>query len=262
MRKRLALIILVLSIFLVDPLNIPIHNTVENSNTLSDLDKEWLYPTPEKETIITGRSARSMPATFWSDDFSDGSKVAHMDNVILREGNATVNTSWWDRSWQYRIPVIVEEHDDIERRDMNVELNITEALYDNRDLSGSWHFNEGGGKAIPDSSGTGKDGIVQGGQWGEGIAGGGVHISSGGKVLIPGKSSLGVMGQFTLEAWVNGTGRDFSSSKMTSTAVNREDISFQVVSDRIYCVWREWEAGKFQIRTGSMYTNGTGWSAT
>ncbi len=233
-------------------------------SSMSDSSVDQNIPNNENEDIDHQNSIkklRNVPQQNWSDDFSDMSKVSLLDNIIIDSGKATVDSSWWDTDWKYRIPVTITETDGIPRDNVEVDINISDQYYNNTGLWGSWHFSEGNGTLAEDSSGNGRDAVIQSDDWTAGISGSGMEFDLGSKAYYEGDCDIGSSGEFTLECWINGSGRGFTYEKQTSDAVNREGISYQVVGDRIYCVWREHDGSDFQIWTGTMYTNGTGWTA-
>ena len=75
--------------------------------------------------------------------------------------------------------------------------------------------------------------------------------------------SLDITDAITTEAWVKGAGSDFSSAQITSSqdfSTSRYNSQFQVVGDKIYYVWEEWDGRCYQIYMASMNTDGTGFS--
>ncbi|TSA26337.1 T9SS C-terminal target domain-containing protein [bacterium] len=82
-------------------------------------------------------------------------------------------------------------------------------------------------------------------------------------VSVADDNSLDVTNAITLEAWVKGEGADFSVTQRTTTSFSKYELQLQVVGDKIYYVWYEYDGSvKFQIWTAEMDTDGTDWSET
>ena len=61
---------------------------------------------------------------------------------------------------------------------------------------------------------------------------------------------------------MNTDGTNWAEIKRTDSPYDSERPQLQVVGDRIYCVWSEYEGSDYQIWTGEMNTDGTNWTAT
>jgi hypothetical protein len=60
---------------------------------------------------------------------------------------------------------------------------------------------------------------------------------------------------------MNVDGARWNATKRTSTFFDKFEPQLQVIDDKIYFVWREFDGGHFQIWTGLMNRDGTGWQA-
>jgi len=75
-------------------------------------------------------------------------------------------------------------------------------------------------------------------------------------------SNLNITSAISLEAWIKGQAAGFTKTPRPGTANTKYSPQFQVVGDKTYYVWSEIDAsGYYQIWTGEMNTDGTGWSA-
>jgi len=71
-------------------------------------------------------------------------------------------------------------------------------------LVAEWHFDEGAGNVVEDSSGNGNDGVIYGATWVEGKYGKALSFDGvDDYVEIPDKPSLDIMDEITIEAWIH-----------------------------------------------------------
>ncbi|MCD6229962.1 MAG: DUF2341 domain-containing protein, partial [Candidatus Diapherotrites archaeon] len=89
----------------------------------------------------------------------------------------SASATWWDADWDYRKPITVTDSSGSELTDFQVPVDLTDVLYDNTGLVGSWHFSEGSGSVARDSSGNGNDGTLANGPvWVAGKFGNGLQF--------------------------------------------------------------------------------------
>ena len=73
-------------------------------------------------------------------------------------------------------------------------------------LVGEWHFDEGAGSVVEDSSGNGNDGVIRGATWVKGKYGGALSFDGvDDYVEVPDSPSLDITDAITIELWVNPT---------------------------------------------------------
>lgn len=74
------------------------------------------------------------------------------------------------------------------------------------DIAGLWHFDEGSGTTVMDSSGNGNNGSIYGANWTTGKIGSAIYFNgTNDYVEIPDDSSLDITGNITIIAWINET---------------------------------------------------------
>jgi len=111
--------------------------------------------------------------------------------------------TWWDTDWEYRKAITVTDSSGSELTDFQVAVDLTDALYDNTGLVGSWHFSEGSGSRAVDSSGNGNDGTLSEAIWTTGKFGSGLEFSGAGSyVEVLDSGSLDVVDAVSVEAWI------------------------------------------------------------
>jgi len=158
--------------------------------------------------------------------------------------------------------------------DPRVQLSYQELTSDVNTV-GLWHFDDASGQTLTDSSGHGNDGQL-GSTSGSETSDpswtttnqkiGDSALTYDGNtdlVVVPDDISLQLSDKMTIEAWLKGNeNRSVSSSKRTTSSVDKNNIQFQIVGDKIYLVWDQSDGTYNQIWTGKMNIDGTGWSAT
>ena len=122
-----------------------------------------------------------------------------------------VSATWWDNNWEYRKSITITDTSGTELTDFQVPLDLTNVIYNNTDLVGSWHFSQGSGTQVSDSSGNGHNGSMIGGTtWAidEGKAGNGLQFNGlDDYVTVPASSDWAFgTNNFTVEYWVKITG--------------------------------------------------------
>lgn len=94
-------------------------------------------------------------------------------SVVVSSGEIkTINATWWDdtettwfdQNWIQRKKVTVTENSGTDLTDYQVPIDLTTGIYDNTGLVGSWHFSEGSGTFVADSSGQGNNGTIYNGE--------------------------------------------------------------------------------------------------
>jgi len=80
----------------------------------------------------------------------------------------------WLEGWSYRKPITVTAGSNGMPSDYQVL--VTNPIYNESNLEGSWHFNEGSGTVAKDSSGKGRDGTISGATWTTGKFGNGLQF--------------------------------------------------------------------------------------
>ena len=129
---------------------------------------------PTKNTVPTNNTFRNNdPVVTWSDDFQDSSKINWSDNVTISDGKVKLGPN------------------SLEPDENTVAL---------------WHFDEGTGVYVQDSSGNGNHGTLQNmsvSSWVNTEFGKGLRFDGDNDhVKIPHSEDLNLGNQFTIEAWV------------------------------------------------------------
>ncbi|MBI5361327.1 MAG: DUF2341 domain-containing protein [Planctomycetes bacterium] len=164
-------------------------------------------------------------------DFSAGTAVDTQvisDAVQLAEQSAWWNpadnwwtpssATWWDASWSYRKAITVNNQNSSALADY--QIKIENPVYNETGLVGSWHFNEGSGSVVRDSSGIGNDATVTIGNSGTqttvatawtngspGKSGSGLNFDgTDDEVQAPDSPTLDITNAITLSAWVKPSG--------------------------------------------------------
>ena len=82
-----------------------------------------------------------------------------------------------------------------------VQLGENEIVSDGN-TSALWHFNEGEGNVLGDSSGNGNDGVIHGANWTEGVMGGALEFDGEDDyVKIPNDNAMSGINSFTISLW-------------------------------------------------------------
>ncbi|MFH0832946.1 MAG: DUF2341 domain-containing protein [Candidatus Aenigmatarchaeota archaeon] len=132
-------------------------------------------------------------------------------NVSLSEEGSSCrfvyDKTWFESSFRYRKPItITNTAEDL--TNYQVAINITEALYNNKLLVGSWHFSEASGNRSVDLSGYGNDGICTNmpnlncnriaGKSGNGV----MFDGENDYVYLSNPAALAISNTFTVELWL------------------------------------------------------------
>ncbi|MCH8292637.1 LamG domain-containing protein [Candidatus Poribacteria bacterium] len=75
------------------------------------------------------------------------------------------------------------------------------AAIDPSTIVGLWHFDEGNGSTVADSSGNGHDGEIDGAVWVDGKMGDGLEFDGDDSVIVPDAPDLRIGEQLTMMAW-------------------------------------------------------------
>jgi len=140
-------------------------------------------------------------AGYWTVEITATDVENHTSNVYIERLRVT---GWWDSDWKYRKSITITDTSGFDLTDFQVPVDITDAIYDNTGLVGSWHFTEGSGTRTVDFSGNGNDGVLRNGLvWTNGKFGSGLKFDGvGSHVGVSDSSSLDVVDAVTVEAWV------------------------------------------------------------
>ena len=80
-------------------------------------------------------------------------------------------------------------------------------------LVAEWHFDEGSGSVLKDSSGNGNDGVIYGATWVDGKYGKALSFDGvDDYVEVPGSTSLDITGAITVEVWIKLSNPQYSSN--------------------------------------------------
>ena len=114
---------------------------------------------------------------------------------------ASADPGWVDSDWKYRRPITINNPSSALT---DYQVLVTNPVYDETGLVGSWHFNEGSGTTAYDSSGRGNNGtLVNGPTWVDGKFGKALQFDgSDDYVEVQHSDSLNIQGPITLETWV------------------------------------------------------------
>jgi len=103
------------------------------------------------------------------------------------------------------------------------------------DLVAEWHFDEGSGSVLVDSSGNGNDGVIHGATWVEGKYGAALRFDGvDDYVEVPDSPSLDITDTITIEAWVEPTStiQDSGAAICTKgTGAGGESWNLDIISD-------------------------------
>ncbi|HEY1525942.1 MAG TPA: LamG domain-containing protein [Candidatus Angelobacter sp.] len=106
-----------------------------------------------------------------------------------------------------------------------------------RHVIAQYHFDEGSGSRVVDSSGNHLDGQVKGvARWTRGISGGAFFFDGVSRVSIPTSSRLELHHRGTISAWVRGHGSPLHFVKQPTSYPSMRGPYFQVVGDTIYAI--------------------------
>ena len=126
-----------------------------------------------------------------------------LKNVLLLLLLAGSSLAWWDASFPYRTQVNISSTSAL--TDYQAAVNITNLVYNNAGLVGSWHFSEATGTRATDSSGKGNDGTLTNGPlWtSSGKAGYALQLDGANDyVAVSDSTSLNLPDAgFSIEAW-------------------------------------------------------------
>lgn len=132
-------------------------------------------------------------------------KIYDSDSILVMEETKGSSV------WSYRKPISITSASIL--TDYQVPIDLTTAIYNNTGLVGSWHFSEGSGTTVVDSSGSGNSGILNlsisgntnsADAWVTGKAGNGINFDGTDDHIDLGTDpSLNITGPITVEAWIN-----------------------------------------------------------
>ena len=114
---------------------------------------------------------------------------------------ASPDPGWYNPNWTYRRPVTINNPGSALT---DYQVLVTNPVYDETGLVGSWHFNEGSGTTAYDSSGRGNNGtLVNGPSWVDGKYGKALEFDGEDDLVsVPHHASLNFgAGDYTLEFW-------------------------------------------------------------
>jgi len=130
-------------------------------------------------------------------------KFSQLLVFLLLAGSAF---AWRDSSFPYRTPITISNSGS-ELTDYQAAVDITNLVYNNTGLVGSWHFSEGLGTRAADSSGNGNDGTLNGPIFTTGKFGTGLQFDGSNDYVDAGNAtSLNPTNAITLEAWIRYSG--------------------------------------------------------
>ena len=130
---------------------------------------------------------------------------------------ASPDPGWYDPNWTYRRPITINNPGSALT---DYQVLVTNPVYDETGLVGSWHFNEGSGTTAYDSSGRGNDGtLVNGPIWVDGKYGKALRFDGVDDYVDCGNdASLKTPSGNTVEAWVY-----FNDVNNAATLISKDD---------------------------------------
>jgi len=146
-------------------------------------------------------------------------------------------------------------------------IYCVQTSYKDPDLIAYWSFNSvNASNYTSDSSGNGNDGKVTNATIITGKYDNALQFDGSNDYVNAGNNSvLNITDGITLEAWIKGSGVNFSAVQRTTGAYDKYGPQLQVVGSKIYYIWLGREGGigtNYQIWTGEMNIDGTNFTAT
>lgn len=123
----------------------------------------------------------------------------------------------------------------------------------------TYHFDEGSGSIIRDSSGNHQDGVLLGNvKWVPGVSGAALQFDGFSRVSIPSSRHLNVDGQVTVTAWIKGHGDGFRLVEEPSSDPSLRSPYFQVCGETLYFASQSdhplgwWNSNEARLYTGTV----------
>jgi hypothetical protein len=133
-------------------------------------------------------------------------------------------------------------------------------------LIAQYHFDEGSGLTVKDSSGNRQDGIVVGrADWVSGVNGTAIRFDGLSRVNIPSSALLSLTQGVTITVWIKGHGGSFRLVKEPSSHASLRSPYFQVCGDKIHFAANSddpkgwWESNEANLFSGSVDVNLSNW---
>jgi hypothetical protein len=133
-------------------------------------------------------------------------------------------------------------------------------------LIAQYHFDEGSGVTVKDSSGNRQDGIVVGSaDWVSGVNGTAIRFDGVSRVSIPSSALLSLTHGVTITVWIKGHGGSFRLVKEPSSHSSLRSPYFQVCGDKVHFTANSddpkgwWESNEANLFSGSVDVNLSNW---
>lgn len=185
-------------------------------------------------------------------------------------GLQAATTSPTQPSWHALISRVSWFTNDMKRTTMCLILLLV--LVPRADLAGpgsliaQYHFDEGPGSLVRDSSGNKHDGLVMGGaRWVPGRGRRAIVFDGSNRISIPSSTLLNVTGRVTVTAWIMGHGSGFRLVPQPASDLSLRAPYFQVCGDTLYFAANSdhpsgwWNSNEAHLFTGSIDINLDQW---
>jgi len=162
-----------------------------------------VFTVPEAKTYRDGDLLTEETYLKLTHSKSDASKQVRINTYGRIEISSS---SLLDSLWSYRRPVTIDSTQQLDN--YQIALDITDKIYNNTNLVGSWHLNEGTGTSAADTSGNGNDGtLTNGPTWVDGKYGKALSFDGGDNYVSVGDKDILDFGteNFSVSFWTKWT---------------------------------------------------------
>jgi hypothetical protein len=174
------------------------------------------------ETILSGTLyTAALSAYIWGQSQAITADWVFVRNYTVVEPTTSIYSEQNNFTFSKRKAVTIDNTENSSTLyDYQVSVDLTNAIYNNSGLVGSWHFNEGVGTAAADSSGENNNGtLVNGPTWTTGKYGNGLSFNGTSQYIsVPTDSNLNLgTKDFAISLWFNAPDQTVAYPALIST---------------------------------------------
>jgi len=185
------------------------NSTYNYTLTVKDTDDNFVTETGTLEFLIIPETLSPQIAytnnpytTYGSVNFTNGTSIDNTSVNVFLDDQMKIK-KWWDKDWPYRKEIVLTEESGSNLNDYQVQIDISDLIYNNSGLVASWHFNEGTGTRYIGSSKYQRENYSIGGDpsYVAGVSGTALDFDGNDRLIVAYDSSIG-FSQYTISLWM------------------------------------------------------------
>ncbi|MBT4397170.1 DUF2341 domain-containing protein, partial [archaeon] len=185
------------------------NSTYNYTLIVKDTDDNFVTETGTLEFLIIPETLSPQIAytnnpytTYGSVNFTNGTSIENSSVNVFLDDQMKIK-KWWDSDWKYRKEIVLTEESGSNLSDYQVQIDISDLIYNNSGLVASWHFNEGTGTRYIGSSKYQRENYSIGGDpsYVAGVSGTALDFDGNDRLIVAYDSSIG-FSQYTISVWM------------------------------------------------------------